>query len=95
MVKIGYGGSNLEIKELRKTNIGGSKKVGTLKRKASNKVYESPRIVLNRHYKDFIGKKYSVYRGRAEYSFQDSINYEGDCIVLFFPDKWNEDKSVD
>ena len=95
MVKIGYGGSNLEIKELRQTRIGDSKKVGKLKRKASNKVYESPRIVLDRHYKDFIGKKYSVYRGRAEYSFKDLTNYEGDCIVLFFPDKWNEKENVD
>jgi len=95
MVKIGYGGSSIEIKEIGYTKIGGSKKVGTLKRKASGKTYESPRIVLDRRYKDLIGKKYKAYRGRAEYSYSDVTNYEGDCVILFFPDPWNKEESVD
>ena len=92
MTKIGYSGSNIEITELRYGKLGGSRKVGILKRKASGKTYESPRIVLDGSFKDFIGKKYKAYRGRGEYSYSDVTNYEGDCIVLFFPDPWNEEK---
>jgi len=96
MVKIGYGSSTLEITELYEPRFGGSKKVGSHKRKSGGKTYESAKIVLDRHYKEFIGKKYKVLKGKAEYEYGHGsrAQMEGKCIVLFFPDKWNEESSA-
>jgi len=68
------------------------KKVSVLKRKACGKIYESPRIVLSSRYKNFIGKEYRVYVGRARLTTKGPngitlFKQEGDYILLFFPDK--------
>jgi len=94
MVKLGYSGSKLELTELN-WNTGGARKVGILRRKSGDKVYESPRIVLDRRYEKFTGKRYKAYKGRAivEHEGYQTVkpwNQEGDCIVLFFPDQWNK-----
>lgn len=73
-----------------------AKKVGTLRRRAGGKVYESPRIVLPGRYSRFIGRRFSVYHGRANLEHgglndsRPSWDREGDYILLFFPDNWKD-----
>ena len=100
MVKIGYTASELELLALRQVRFGGSKKVGVHRRKAGGKIYESPRITLDRHFMDLVAKKYQVYRGRGRFNSEGygSVapwSMEGDVLVLFFPDKWNKGERSD
>jgi len=74
--------------------------VGTHKRRSREKEYQSPRIILDSYYMDFIGKKYRPYRGRATLTHEGSEaigswSQEGECIVLFFPEGWNTPESGD
>ena len=97
MVKM-LSGATFDLDELGDPRFVGPKKVGTHKRTSGGKDYESPKIVLDSYYMDFIGKKYRPYRGRATLVHEggeaiDSWSQEGECIVLFFPEGWNEPES--
>ena len=75
------------------------KKVGTLRRRAKGKIYESPRIVLPSRYSRFIGRRFGVYHGRASLrhgGLDDSNPWsqEGDYILLFFPDNWKNKEAA-
>ena len=87
-------GSTFDLDELGDPRFIGAKKVGTHKRSSGGKDYQSPKIILDKYYMDFIGKKYRPYRGRATLVHEghesiDSWSQEGECIVLFFPEGWN------
>ena len=75
-----------------------AKKVGTLRRRAKGKIYESPRIVLPSRYDQFIGRRFGVYHGRANLEHgalndsRPSWDQEGDYILLFFPDDWKTEE---
>lgn len=91
MVKIegGFYKRDLTLNEVDSTG-GGPRKVGILRRKASGKTYESPRIVLDSHFKGLIGRHFDTYLGRATLTsdFHGSIYREhGDCLILFFADE--------
>lgn len=77
-----------------------SKKVGTLRRRAGGRIYESPRIVLPSQYDRFIGRRFGVYHGRANLEHGEpndsrpSWDRGGDYTLLFLPDEWkNEEKA--
>ena len=100
MVELAWGNGSLELTELSQVTYSSSKKVGRHKRKAGGQTYESPRIILGKHYKQFIGQKYKPYRGRAtvihrKTSYGKAWEEEGECIVLFFPKRWNEPDEKD
>jgi len=86
----------LEIDELQ-DNREGSRKVGKLRRKANNKTYISPRIVLSSKDNDSIGKSFRTHKGRGkliiDYDKEDfnKTSQRGKFILLFFPDSWNKD----
>jgi len=95
MVELDWGNSSLELTELSSITYSSRKKVGRHKRKAGGTTYESPRIILGKHYKRFIGQHYNPYRGRAtvkhrKTDYRKAWEEEGECIVLFFPKRWNE-----
>lgn len=99
MVRIKYNTTHpeeLHIDELR--NTGGShRKVGILRRKTGGKTYESPKIVLDSYFKDFMGRRFKTFRGRTRYveefpNFMGSsksirIGSTGDCLILFLTDE--------
>jgi len=80
----------MEIISLDEREFPRAKRVSVFKRKTAGKVYEGVRIVLSSRYKDFVGKKYRVFVGRARWSVGSDIMQEGDVIILFFPDSWNK-----
>jgi len=95
MPKIGWSEDTFDLVEVNKVGYGRAKRVGVHRRKAAGKTYESPKIILGRHYKDFIGKHFRVYTGRAVFEMKgygriSGFRQEGDCIILFFPDSWNK-----
>jgi len=95
MVELAWGNGSLVLTELSQVTYSRAKKVGSHKRKAGGQTYESPRVILGKHYKRFIGQRYKPYRGRAtvkhnETSYGKAWEEEGECIVLFFPKRWNE-----
>jgi len=95
MPKIGWSEDTFDLVEVREAFPGRAKKVGVHRREAAGRVYESPKIILNRRYKNFIGRHFRAYIGRAIYRVEGSglipaFQQEGDCIILFFPDSWKE-----
>ena len=99
MVRIGHGllKNFLELLSAEDYSLERIKKVGTLRRRAGGKIYESPRIVLPSRYDRFIGRRFGVYHGRAGLrhgGFDDSKSWsqEGDYILLFFPDNWKNEE---
>ena len=100
MVRIGHGPLKnfLELLSANAHITERAKKVGTLRRKAGGKIYESPRIVLPSRYDRFIGRKFGVYHGRANLEHgalndsRPSWNQEGDYVLLFFPDSWKTEE---
>ena len=97
MVKM-LSGATFDLDELGDPRFVGAKKVGIHKRKSGGKEYERPKIILDKYYESFIGKKYRPYRGRATLVHEgseafDSWSQEGECIVLFFPEGWNAPES--
>ncbi len=100
MVRIGHGPLKnfLELLSADENVLERSKKVGTLRRRAGGKIYESPRIVLPSRYDRFIGRRFRVYQGRANIKHgapndsRPSWDQEGDYILLFFPDNWKTEK---
>ena len=97
MVRVGQGliKDFLELLSAENYSLERIKKVGTLRRRAKGKIYESPRIVLPSRYDRFIGRRFSVYHGRSNLKHgglndsRPSWDQEGDYILLFFPDNWN------
>ena len=97
MVRVGHGliKDFLELLSADAHIMERAKKVGTLRRRAKGKIYESPRIVLSSRYDQFIGRRFGVYHGRVNLEHgglnnsRPSWNQEGDYILLFFPDSWN------
>jgi len=93
MVRVGHGllKDFLELLSADAHITERAKKVGTLRRRAGGKIYESPRIVLPGRYSGYIGRRFGVYHGRAglRHGGLDDSNpwsQEGDYILLFFPD---------
>ncbi len=96
MVKIGWTEDELELTEITGKRFVGTRKVGKHARKSKGVTYESPKIVLDRNQEDFIGKKYKTLSGKAVIKHSgggvtDPWEMKGKCIVLFFPDRWNEE----
>ena len=90
MPKIGYTEDTFDLVEVEEpSRIQAAKKVGVHKRRVADKTYESPRIILDSHFRDFIGKSFRAYLGRAVCTIGTGFKQEGDCIILFFPDGWN------
>lgn len=101
-VEILYCGSGLYRRKMRQTlDIGQlqeehkQRKVGVHRRKTKNKIYESPRILLEDS-KDLMGRSYRAYRTKAvlksifliedtETVSEEKEIEKGDCIILFFP----------
>lgn len=95
MVRVGRGSErHLELLGAEDYALERFKKVGTLRRRAGGKIYESPRIVLPSQYDRFVGRRFRVYHGRANLKHRrlnnsrPSWDQEGDYILLFFPDNW-------
>lgn len=69
----------------------GLRRVGTARRKTKGKVYESPRITLSSETKGFIGRRFSLFKGRAEhtllYPWATEIKTPGEVLILFFSDE--------
>ena len=69
----------------------GLRRVGTARRKTKGKVYESPRITLSSETKGFIGRRFSLFKARAEetLSFPGDhlLKLQGDVLILFFQDE--------
>jgi len=53
-------------------------------------VYESPRITLSSETMDFVGRQFSLFKARAEktlsFSRGSPLKFQGDVLILFFPD---------
>ena len=100
MVRVGHGllKNFLKLLSADEYILERIKKVGTLRRRAGGKIYESPRIVLPSRYDRFIGRRFGVYHGRANLEHggpnnsKPSWNQEGDYILLFFPDNWKNEE---
>jgi len=95
MPKIGWSDDTFDLVEVHEIGLKGARKVGVHRRKAAGRIYESPKIILDRRYKDFIGKHFRVYTGRAVFEMKGygrvpGLRQEGNCIILFFPDSWNK-----
>ena len=102
MVRIGHGllKNFLELLSADAHITERTKKVGTLRRRAGGKIYESPRIVLPGRYDRFIGRRFRVYHGRVNLKHggsndsRPSWDREGDYILLFFPDDWKNEEET-
>ena len=103
MVRVGRGllKNFLELLSGDEYALERAKKVGTLRRRAGGKIYESPRIVLPSRYDRFIGRRFGVYHGRANLKHgglndsRPSWDQEGDYILLFFPDNWKTEEETE
>lgn len=75
-----------EVKQLR-----GLRTVGASRRKAGGKMYASPRITLDSETKEFIGRKFTLFKGRAERTLSPPgmvpLKFQGDVLILLFNDQ--------
>jgi len=74
------------------------RKIGRHTRKLNGEVYEAPRIVLSGEFNDLIGKTFRTYRVRArvtEEYWGKRLKMEGTAIVIFIPEKKEEEKKYD
>jgi hypothetical protein len=66
------------------------KRVHLFKRKANEKTYMNPRLILGYEFMDLVRRKYCSFRGRAVHKWIQENEVqgteEGDVILLFFPD---------
>lgn len=96
VVKCGWSGEEMEIEQLSYSRRW--RKVGVHRRRTGEKVYESARIILSRRFKQFLGKRFVAFYGRATMTYPGyntgPVTHEGDVIVLFFPDHINKKKEA-
>ena len=74
------------------------RKIGKHTRKLNGEVYEAPRIVLSGDFNDLIGKTFRTYRVKAkvvEEYWGRKLKMEGTAIVIFIPEKKEEEKKYD
>jgi len=60
------------------------RKVGSWRRNAKGKTYESPRIVLDRKFNSFIGKRYRIVCGEGSFKMGGIGRIRGSEDEVFF-----------
>lgn len=88
----------LAIQSLESFDKTRQKKVTVFEHESKGKIYRRPRIILDRNFQDLLGKYYMAFKSKATYRHtvmgKETEKKEGLCIVLFFSEKKQEEKTA-
>lgn len=88
----------LAIQSLESFDKTRQNKITGFKHKSKGKIYERSRIVLDRHFQEFLGKYYMAFKSKATYKHivmgKETEKKEGLCIVLFFSDEKKQEEKT-